>query len=107
MAPDAAKRGAAANSLLEIARVIEIREQTRLLGLPAQQHARSLTRGLIVERGKMREPGEVVGGFFWRHADDRHVEAPADHRGDVAEGDAFFGVAVIAPLRGACLAPAP
>ena len=41
--------------------------------------------------GERREPAEMCGCFVLCLRDDRHVQAAADHRGDLPERDSFLG----------------
>src|SRR4029077_786538 len=60
-----------------------------------------------VERREMGEPAEVDGRLLRRHAGDRHVQAAADHAGDLAERHALFRDPVIPGSRSALLERQP
>src|SRR5437879_13668937 len=55
----------------------------------------------------MCEPAKMVGSLRGSLADDRHVQAAADHAGDVAERHALFGDPMIARFRGTLLKREP
>ena len=55
----------------------------------------------------MREPAKVVRSFLEGLADDRHVQAAADHASDIAERHTLFGGAVIAGASGTFLKHKP
>jgi hypothetical protein len=55
----------------------------------------------------MREPAEVVGCFLGGLADDRHIQAAADHASDVSERQALVGDPMIPGSRGTLLEHEP
>src|SRR5882757_9466382 len=55
----------------------------------------------------MPEPAKVAGCFLARLADDRHIQAAADHAGDVSQRNPLFGERVIAVSRGTFLKHEP
>jgi hypothetical protein len=99
--------GYAVCSGFEIARPVEIGNQPGLLRLPLQQFPSSQTRGRAVDRCEMREPAKVVVCFLGGLADDGHVQAAADHAGDVAERHALVGDSVIRGSSGTLLKHEP
>src|SRR5207244_13618243 len=80
-----AHKASALLSGLEIARPVEIGNQSRLSWTPSQQFPGSLTRSRVIERCEMREPAKMAGCFLGGHADERHVLSAADHASDVSE----------------------
>src|SRR5439155_17730904 len=75
----------------EIAGLIEIGEESRLLRLPSQRRSGSLARGGDVHAGESGEPAEMRRCLVRGLGDDRHTEPTTDHLGDRLERDAFFG----------------
>src|SRR5690349_11770704 len=69
----------------EVRAVLEVGEQARLLGLPAEPRLRERARREGVEREEPAEPAEVLPGDRL----DRQAELAADHGGDVAGRDAL------------------
>jgi hypothetical protein len=75
---------------LEITRLVDIVDKSRLRRLPAQQLARLLARCGRIHAGEHGEPGVAVRGFLGRLAVHRQLKTPADHPGDIPERHAFF-----------------
>src|SRR6266478_251223 len=92
---------------LEIRPSLEVPNNPRLLRLPFQLFRSYLAGGRAVDTNEVCEPTKVLGGLFRRFADNRHVQAAADHASDVLEGDALVANGVVASSCGTLLQHEP
>src|SRR5260370_22034894 len=90
-------------STIEIARPAEIGNEPRLCWAPSQALLSLRAGGRAVDTNEVREPAKMVGRLLGGSGDDRHVQASADHAGDVPERHALVGDPVIFGSRGTLL----
>ena len=97
-----AASGSSGGNLSKIGRMIDVGDEPGLFRLPVELRAGTRARSRDVDACEHREPAEVLGRLFGRLRDDRNVQAPADHLGDLLERHALFGDRMEgAPLRAA------
>ena len=68
-----------------------VRMEHRGQGLDTERVAGDLAGGRVVEADEGAQVAEVLRGVLGGDGLDREVETAADHRGDVANGDALLG----------------
>src|SRR5438445_3215594 len=95
------------HSALKIDRLVDVLDKPGLSWLPTQLLPGQRARGLVVDRGEMREPAEMRSRLLWSLADHRHAEPAADDAGDLTERHARLGDRMVAGAATALLQHQP
>ena len=94
-------RGPTACSGFEIARSVDVGNESRPIRLPAQAFPSPLARSRNVGRHKMREPAKMPVRFFTSLIDYRNVQTATDHGSNIPQRDSLVSDGVIPDARSA------